>query len=166
MTGPASGDEEAARALVLAWYRRARTAQEAHARAAARARTTFLLLGIPPVVLGLVAGSALAADAFAGHRWVIALVSLLAASLTALQTFLRLDDRRLAHETASRRFGVVRRRLGELGALGLTDPDLRARLDEVREEYDQTSAGSPQVPPRIWAAQKAADATYVPPELV
>jgi len=160
---PATAD--GVRQLALAWYRRARTAQIAHARSAARARVLFLWLGVPAVLLAGFAGSAVAADAFVDHRMVIALASLLAALLVALQTFLRLDDKRLAHETASRRYGVIRRELGEVGAIGVADlPVALTRLAVIRADYDDVSVGSPQVPERVWEAQKALDRTYAPDE--
>ncbi|MDQ2758202.1 MAG: hypothetical protein M3Y71_16885, partial [Actinomycetota bacterium] len=119
----------------------------------------------PAVLLGGFAGSALAAGELADRRMVIALASLLAALLTALQTFLRLDDKRLAHETASRRYGVIRRELGEVGAVGVADlPAALLRLAEIRADYDNVSVGSPQVPQRVWETQKALDRTYAPDE--
>ncbi|MEO3937235.1 SLATT domain-containing protein [Dermatophilaceae bacterium Soc4.6] len=163
--GDPAATADGVRQLALAWYRRARTAQIAHAHSAAQARTLFLLLGVPAVLLGVFAGSAVAADAFEDRRVVIGLASLLAALLTALQTFLRLDDKRLAHEIASRRFGVIRRELGEVGAIGVADlPASVQRLSVIRTDYDDVSVGSPQVSQGIWESQKAADRSYSPDE--
>ena len=85
------------RLLILTWYRRARLAQLAHAKAASRARSGSLLLGIPTVALGAVVGSAIFATINEAPRkeWQIAagLLSLIVAVLAAFQTFLRLDER-------------------------------------------------------------------------
>ena len=162
---PSPDTDEGARHLTLAWYRRVRRAQLAHARAATRSRSFFLWLGVPAVVLGFAAGSAVVADVAADHRVLIALASLVAALLTALQTFLRLDDKRIAHETAARKFGSIRRELGELGAVGpLPDATFVGTLDGIRADYDEASAGTPQVPRRIWSSQKAADRAFWPEE--
>lgn len=59
---PSPDTDEGARHLTLAWYRRVRRAQLAHARAATRSRSFFLWLGVPAVVLGFAAGSAVVAD--------------------------------------------------------------------------------------------------------
>lgn len=162
---PNPDPEEGARHLTLAWYRRVRRAQLAHARAAATARTTFLWLGVPAVVLSGAAGSAVVADVAGGHRVLIGLASLLAALLSALQTFLRFDDRRIAHEAAARKFGSIRRQLGELGAVGPVAPQtFVASLDDIRTDYDGVSAATPQVPRRIWDGQKTADRAFWPEE--
>lgn len=164
-TIPTPDADAGARRLTLAWYRRARRAQLAHARAATRSRSLFLGLGVPAVVLGFAAGSAVVADVAADHRVLTGLAGLVAALLTALQTFLRLDDQRIAHESAARKFGSIRRELGELGALGpLAPTTFVASLDAIRADYDETSAGTPQVPRLIWDSQKAADRSFWPEE--
>jgi hypothetical protein len=157
------------RRLVLTWYRRARHAQVAHARAASETRRLHLLLGVPTVVLGTVVGSTIFATMNQRSATVLqvatGLLSLASAVLAALQTFLRLEERARDHETASRAFGALRRDLGELGAIsGRSRPELVSRLDSLRRSYDETSSTTPNVPQRIWNSLSDASNEYFPPE--
>jgi Protein of unknown function (DUF4231) len=164
--GAADGD---LRLLILTWYRRARLAQLAHARAASRARRGSILLGVPTVALGAIVGSAIFAsiNETPGNEWKIlaGLLSLASAVLAALQTFLRLDERSREHEAASRAFGTIRRELGELGAIAQQSREsVKARLDHIRQAYDRIAEASRNAPNGIWADLSAHSGSFWPPE--
>lgn len=170
MSGPqynaADGD---LRLLILTWYRRARLAQLAHAKAASRARRSSFILGVPTVALGAVVGSAIFATINEAPRkeWQVAagLLSLTSAVLASFQTFLRLDERIREHESAARAFGVIRRELGELGAITQRPRESTvARLEEIRHSYDQTAESTRNVPDRIWDKVAINSETYWPSE--
>jgi hypothetical protein len=161
--------DEDLRYLILAWYRRARHAQIAHAAAAARARRFERLLGVPAVLFSTVVGTAVFATI--GHsperylQIAAGVMSILAACLAALQTFLRLDDRSREHRTRSQAFGSLRRDLGQLGAVGgRLREDVEQELERVHERYDSLSQGSLDVPPRVWDKKREDSRLYWPEE--
>ena len=158
-------DDGELRSLVLAWYQRARVAQLAHALAASRSRRLQLYLGAPAAVLSATVGASVLADVTGAWRVATGVLSLLAAVLIALQTFLRPDDRVREHEAASRSHGAIRRELGQLGAFrgGLRD-EVDRRLNSIRASYDRASGSSPNVPDRIWARVHASAEAYKPTE--
>ncbi|WP_187365831.1 SLATT domain-containing protein [Trebonia kvetii] len=147
--------DEDLRVLILAWYRRVRLANQAHAEAGSHARRNSMLLGIPAVTLSAVVGSAIFATIDkTPNRYLqiaVGLLSLTTAVLAAFQTFLRLDEQVREHEVASRSFGAIRRELGQLGAIAHHNrEETESRLEKVRERYDQASAASRNVPQKIW----------------
>jgi hypothetical protein len=157
------------RLLIVTWYRRARLAQLAHAKASSRARRGSILLGVPTVALAAIVGSAIFAsiNQAPGNEWKIlaGLLSLVSAVLAALQTFLRLDERSREHEAASRAFGVIRRELGELGAIAQQSREsVIARLDHIRQAYDRTAEASRNAPDGIWADLSVPAGSFWPPE--
>ncbi len=161
--------DEDLRILILAWYRRARLANQAHAQAASRARHNSFLLGIPAVALSAIVGSAIFAtiDKTPNRYLQVAagFLSLVTSALTALQTFLRLDDQVQNHESASRAFGAIRREIGQLGAIAHhSRQEAESRLNEIRKEYDQASAASRNVPQKIWDKFAVSANIFWPPE--
>jgi hypothetical protein len=164
-TIPSSDADKDLRLLTLAWYRRARVAQLAHARQAGRLRKWNWWLGIPAAVLSALVGSAILSNLSGGAPSLVGMASLTTAVLVALQTFLRLDDRVRSHEAASRAFGQVRRNLGQLGAvMGRSRELLDEQLTDIRAVYDRVSDGTPNVAARVWASAKKQGADYWPEE--
>lgn len=157
------------RILILVWYRRARIAHQAHARAASRAKRNSALLGIPTVGLSAIAGSAIFATIDKMPNTALQItagtLSLAAAVLAALQTFLRLDEQVREHESASRSFGVIRRKLGQLGATAIQSRDeVDSKLDDIRKDYDEASTASRNVPPKFWDELAMTGDSFWPPE--
>lgn len=150
--------------LILVWYRRARTAQLAHSKAATRARRQFLWLGIPAAFLSVMAGSASISD-IGFPKWMVATSAFGAATLISFQNLLRLDESSTQHAKCSRGFGRIRRSLGQLAAS--PNPgvkEIQSRLDEIKAHYDEIAADGPQVAARIWQRQKKVDEFYWPAE--
>lgn len=163
--------DEDLRVLILAWYRRVRLANQAHAEAASHARRNSVFLGIPAVALSAVVGSAIFATIDkTPNRYlqiVVGLLSLTTAVLTAFQTFLRLDEQVQEHEATSRSFGAIRRELGQLGAITHhSREETESRLDKIREKYDQTSIASRNVPRKIWDRLAINADSYWPAEFL
>lgn len=148
-------DDADLRLLLLAWYRRARLAQLAHADAAHAQAARARWLGIPVVVLSALVGTSVFATLTdSGPLWLqilTGMVSVTAAVLAALQTFLRADDVAGEHRAASRAFGALRREIGSVGALGGTPrSELLASVGAIRTRYDETSAAAPDIPRSIY----------------
>jgi hypothetical protein len=93
------------------------------------------------------------------------MVSVAAAVLAALQTFLRSADTAAEHRTASRSFGALRRHIGQVGAVGrVPRGNLVAAVDDIRKRYDEVSAATPNIPSRILNRHRLDANKYLPPE--
>jgi hypothetical protein len=140
--------------LLGAWHRRAREAQFSHYAAAARYASLARWLGVPGVLLSATAGTTLFAtlqeDASPTVRLAVGLISLLAATLAALQTFLAHAERADKHRAAAAAYGAIRRQIEQAQVL---PPVRRAELEEVmtqiRRQLDDVARAAPDVPDRI-----------------
>jgi hypothetical protein len=139
------------------WYRRARESQFAHYNAAYPLASANYRLGLPVIVLStFVATSVFAtleSSTALGYRIAVGIISVSAAVLSALQTFLRFEERAEKHRTAGGQYGALRRELEAARAAGAPyDPALIAR---VREQFDSIANQAPEIPPRIWSRTEA-----------
>jgi conflict system pore-forming effector with SLATT domain len=144
--------------LLEDWHRRVTTAQFGHQRQADRYRALSLVFGIPVVVLTTLVGtSAFAAvthGASKAARIAVGVVSIMAAVLASIQTFLGYGQSSERHRIAGARYASLRRSIEQ--ALGRHDPSF---LDRLRTEMDKVGAASPQIGRRTWKhAQEDADA--------
>jgi len=144
---PASTDE-----LLLDWYRRAREAQFAHYEAIKPLASANYKLGIPVALLSGLVGTSIFAtlqkQADLGFRITIGIVSVLAAVLASLQTFLRLSERAEKHRAVAVRYGALRRELETAIAKGGPYDD--KLVHGLREKMDSISSESPEIPTRVW----------------
>ncbi len=170
---PASDDYptwDIAERVLGAWYRRARESQFAHYTAASRYSIRSRLLGVPSVVLSAAAGTALFAtlqksSASPDLRLAVGLVSVLAALLSALQTFLGLGDLADKHRSTASMYGAIRREIEEYQALPPRSPDaVHAALSTVRKRLDEVAASAPNVPRRAWEKAQGSIAHTERPE--
>ena len=101
--------------LLGGWNERAQGAQRTHAVTAQRFERLHWILGVPVVVLTAVAGTsvfaALGQEVSLSARIAVAAVSILAAVLAALQTFLRYSERAESHRRSAAGFASFRREL-------------------------------------------------------
>ena len=145
---PPSSTEE----LLQDWYRRARENQFAHYEAIKPLSSGNYKLGIPVAILSGLVGTSIFAtletdQADISLRIVFGIISILAAVLASLQTFLRLSERAEKHRAVAVRYGALRRELetaiakggpypGEAGG----GPAREARLHLVRGARDPRTA--------------------------
>jgi len=160
----------AAEPVLGAWYRRARESQFAHYAAAARYARLSKALGVPSLVLATAAGSTLFATlsedaASVELRLVVGLVTMLAAVLTALQTFLGFGDLAERHRSTASRYGMIRRLIEQHQAtLPAPQMGLEAKMDELRGQLDAVGRSAPHVPDRSWAKAQSQIAHTKRPE--
>ena len=145
---PASTEE-----LLQDWYRRAREAQFAHYEAAKPLSRANYNLGIPVALLSAFVGTSIFAtlqkdQADIRLRIAVGIISVLAAVLSSLQTFLRLSERADRHRAAAVRYGALRRELETAIAKG--GPYEDELVAGVREKLDSISSDSPEIPARVW----------------
>ncbi|WP_432980484.1 SLATT domain-containing protein [Dactylosporangium sp. CA-233914] len=155
--------------VIAAWYRRARESQMTHYLAANRSAHLSRWLGVPSVLLSAAAGTTLFAslqkdDTSSWMRLAAGLVAVVAAALTALQTFLNSDDRAAKHRTAAAAYGAIRR---EIEQHQVIRPQSREQatsiLEGLRKRLDEIAGTAPDVPDRLWkTAQKEIQHTKRP----
>jgi hypothetical protein len=139
--------------LAKDWHSRVYAAQSAHYASADQLRRLHYLIGVPAVVLASVVGTAI----FAGleknspEALSVASVSILAAVLAALQTFLRFSERAAAHANAADWYSAVRRDIEEILHLPVQSRGKSKEfLDRVRKEINRVAQDAPELSVSIW----------------
>src|ERR1043166_2856032 len=132
--------------LLEDWHNRVYAAQSAHYASADRFRLLNYVLGVPAGVFSSLVGTAV----FAGlekdspRATAVASISILAAVLAGLQTFLRFSERAAMHATAGDWYSAIRRDIEEIIHLPV---ELRGKpkdcLDGVRKEMNRAAQDAP-----------------------
>ncbi|HEU4355981.1 MAG TPA: SLATT domain-containing protein [Actinomycetota bacterium] len=157
--------------LLADWGHRAAAAQHAHYFLAGRLRRSNLWLGIPTVVISAVVGTSLfatlaqeGADIPNALRAIVGTLSVLAAVLAALQTFLRFAERSERHVVAGDWYAAIARRIDELAVI---PPDRRGDprevLDGIRKELNKASQSYPEIGEKLWHTMGRAYGVTQPP---
>lgn len=153
-TAPWDADTER---LLVDWRRRAAAAATAHYRLAYRCRRRNVALGVPVVVLSSVVGTSLfatlnEASVDSDVRLVIGVVSVAAAVLASLQTFLRFAERAERHVIAADWYSAVRRGVDEALALPPVARKPPAEyLPTIRKEMSKIGQQAPEIPAPLWS---------------
>ncbi|MEP6742077.1 MAG: SLATT domain-containing protein [bacterium] len=139
--------------LLADWHQRVYAAQSAHYASADLFRKLNYAIGVPAVIFATVVGTAI----FAGlekdspRALAVAIVSILAAVLAGLQTFLRFSERAAQHATAADWYSAIRREIEQILHLPI---DCRGKakdcLDEVRKEMNRAVQDAPELSTRFW----------------
>jgi len=137
--------------LAADWFRRARESQRAHYECCARYNRLNRLLGIPTIVLSAGVGTAVFATLDKGAsgslKVILGLLSVTAAVLASLQTFMAFGDLGTRHKAAGARYGAIRRNL-EL--LKVSPPpsehEVSQELLKIKKEMDDLAERAPHVP--------------------
>lgn len=142
--------------LLQTWRLRMYACQHAYYSEAERLRRWHFWLGIPAVVLSSVVGTAVFAtlenqQIGISTRVAVAVVSVLAAVLTGLQTFLRLAETASAHGVAADWYSAIKRDIEQLQALRREE---RGRskdcIDALRKEINKAGQSSPALRESLW----------------
>ena len=144
---------QAVEVLMTDWFRRARESQQIHYACANFFNSLHYYLGIPAILASTAVGTAVFAsfqEEVVGYwRVVVGLVSILAAALAALQTFLNSPKRADDHRVTAARYGGIRRTLEMLKTFPPDEANLRRELSGVKEAMDKLAETAPDVPARI-----------------
>jgi hypothetical protein len=157
---------EAVLALLREWQQRAAVSQDAHYLIATRLGRSNLWFGIPVVVFSTVVGTSVFAtlqeNVSVGWRIAIGIVSVVAAVLASLQTFLRFQERAEKHRASAELWAAIRREIDQMLALHpdylAERSDPKAYLDQLRGRMGEVSAQSPEIGDKEWTA---AEGRYV-----
>jgi hypothetical protein len=147
--GPRRRWDDRTRQLLEDWHLRATAAQFGHQRRADQTRTRGIQLGLPVVILTTLVGT----SAFATFneapsntaKAVVGTVSILAAVLASIQTFLGYTQVAERHRIAATRYANCRRAI----ELALTRHDAAA-VDAIKSEMDKIGGASPQIGTKVW----------------
>lgn len=142
-------------ALLDSWLERTRVALSAYNDATTRTVAAERTLGVPAVALSAIVAtgvfSTLEQDPAIELRIATGVLALAAAVLTALQTFLRHEERAEQFREAARSYGRLRRRI-ESAKIFL--PQTRDEANEIvttlADALADASRGKPNVPQTVW----------------
>lgn len=137
------------------WERRAAAAAEVHFQTAENLSRWNIFLGIPVVALSAIVGTAVFAtlteDVDSRIRIAAGSLSVIAAVLASIQTFLRFGERAEQHRVAAERWSAIRREIEKARALTAEDVgDPKQLLDEVSARMDEAAEKAPAMPDRRW----------------
>ena len=154
---PGSWDDSA-EVLLKDWRQRMAAASEAHYKLASRLRRNNLMLGVPVVIFSSCVGTSLfatLADPEAGippaFKIAVGSISVVAAILAALQTFLRFGERAEKHVVAADWYTAVRRDLEQVLALSAKERGTpKSCFDRIRKDMSKVGQQSPEIGDRLW----------------
>jgi hypothetical protein len=154
-TSPAGWTPDVER-LLEDWRNRMYAAQAAHYASADRFRLLNYFVGVPAAILSSIVGTALFTGLEKGspQTVVVGLVSIGAAILAALQTFLRFAERASQHATAGDWYSAIRRDIEQhlhLSPAHRGSP--KECLDEIRKEMNRVGQNSPELNGHQWSRQ-------------
>ena len=133
------------------WWRRSREAQWAHYATGRSFTRSHYIIGIPLVLLTAFSGTSvfyvMTTSPNRNLGFVVATMSVIAAILGGLQTFLRWSDQAAAHRAAAVEYSAIRRYLEEVIATCL----LNGAHDEtvLRDRFDDMTKSSPPLSARV-----------------
>ena len=145
--------------LLRSTHDAAAVSQDAHYTLATRLVKYNIWFGVPVVALSTLVGTSVFAtlqkDVRTSLRIIVGFVSVLAAVLASLQTFLRFQERAEKHRAAAEHWSQIRRETKQMLALHpeylAERSDPKTYLDSLREKMDRVSAQSPEIGASEWS---------------
>ena len=139
--------------LIQLWQFRNHRVQLAHYECARRFERFHLWLGLPAVALSTFVGTAvfstLEKSADIKFQIGVGLLSVTAAVLTVLQTFLRYGELAEKHRLAGARFANLKHRIELLMTLP-AEADIRSQLATIEETWAKVREESPSLSASVW----------------
>jgi hypothetical protein len=141
--------------LLERWRSRASRMQLAHRKAAREFDSRHLWLGLPAIAFSTVVGTTIFASLSENReiwlRILVGLLSVTAALLTALQTFLKYSELSEKHRVAGAKFASLKHRIELISAMPLPPLDeLKQQLTMIEDHWERVREESPNLPARIW----------------
>jgi hypothetical protein len=138
--------------LLKQWYERAGISQKAHHYSAEHFGNRSRQFGVPTIVLTTIVGTSVFASLGNNvNKWLqifVGLLSIAAAVLAALQTFLGYTERGEKHRSAAAKYGAIGRELEAM--LVSTQPPSDTELADVRKRLDALALETPNTPIPIY----------------
>jgi hypothetical protein len=141
--------------LLAEWYRRIVLSSQGHYNTAQRLRRLNWFLGIPVVCLTAVVGTSVFAtlekEVAGEYRIVLGLVSIIAAVLASLQTFLGFAERAEKHRIFGAHYAALRRELEVLFTRGVMDSAaFQKAIEDLAKRMDTLGEQAPHIPSKLW----------------
>jgi hypothetical protein len=141
--------------LIEHWRFRNHRVQLAHYESARRFERLHLWLGLPAIALSTLVGTTVFATlsnaADVTVQIAVGLLSVAAAVLTGLQTFLKYSELSEKHRLAGAKFANLKHRIELLVALPpSTEAELKEALISIEETWSKLREESPTLPTRVW----------------
>jgi hypothetical protein len=141
------------------WQHGIRLEQMSHARAAARYESLHKSLGLTVTIISVIVGTSTFSALSSGKNQLVLVmvgaISVVAAVLSGMQTFLNFGQLAADHQSAANDYGKIRRHIDEILSDNQTPVDLHASIKAIREEWDQLEDKVPTVPQKLHdAAQR------------
>ena len=154
--------------LLLTWLKRVREAQFAHYDADRRLTAWHYWIGFPATILSSIVGTSVFASIGESvdlrAKILVGLTAVIAAVLTALQTFWRFSERADRHRKTAGAYAQVRREIEEcLVCRNQISPEV---VGEIRKKVDGIAAEAPAIPSKAWdaAIRSAGNKYFLGPE--
>ena len=139
--------------LIEQWRFRSHRVQLAHYECARRFERFHLWLGLPAIVLSTFVGTAVFASLEkSADVWLqigVGLLSVVAAVLTGLQTFLKYAELAEKHRLAGARFANLKHRIELLMTLQV-EADMRSQLEGLEDTWAKLREESPSLSSDVW----------------
>jgi hypothetical protein len=140
--------------LMTDWFRRVRQSQHIHYACGNYFSRLNLYLGLPTIILSSIVGTAVFASLdkqdIGNYKILVGMISIIAALLASLQTFLGFAERAEKHRVTSSGYAAVRRRIEMLKTFPPKEQEPMERsLTDIKNEMDALANASPEVPQRI-----------------
>lgn len=142
--------------LLRHWRFRVHRVQTGHYDAGRRYDLLHLSLGIPAIVVSAFVGTAVFSSLAAEKHHVVitvlvGMLSVAAAVLASLQTFLKYSELAERHKLAAARFADLKHRIELIAVFQPPDPEvLKSQLAEVEQRWETAREESPTIPAKIW----------------
>ena len=141
--------------LLVDWRQRVYAAQSAHYAATDHYRRLNYLIGVPAIIFSSVVGTAIFASlnehAADQNKIIVAIISIAAAVLSALQTFLRFSERATQHATAADWYSAIRRDIEQTLHLAVgSRGSPKDCLDRIRKEINRVGQNAPELKVSLW----------------
>ncbi len=137
------------------WRWAIKVAHNSHIRAAVYYNKRGRMLGVPVVIFTTIVGTAVFTSIATSGTSSVALqviagtLSIIAAVLSSLNTFLNYGELAERHRSASVKYGNIRREIEQIECFMDTKTDLETIMKDIRTRWDAVDLETPEVPQDI-----------------
>ena len=144
--------------LIKDWQVRAKRKTNAHTIAANNSKFCQRAIGVPSVILSAITGTVvfaeLSADASGKYKLLVVAIVVLAAILTALQTFFKFGEEAELHKVTAAIFSKIRRKtdlaLSEICKTPPNQQKIDSLITEIEDRFNDTIDTAPLITKRVW----------------
>lgn len=154
-----SEEKKAKLDLITTWLNGVTIAHVAHCKLSADYKQRGRMLGLIVTIISTIVGTSIfGAINLSNNQLVLAiagLISVMAAILSGVNTFLNYSDLTSAHYDASKKYGKLRRQIEKIKACTNDSNSLDQAIKDIKAQWDALNEETPVIPERSYnAAQK------------